>query len=144
MSKQEYVVGFLFDKYYKTEHVLLILKQKPLWQSGKYNGIGGKVEEGETPLEAMHREFKEEVGLEGLDWQPLCTITGSNEVVHFFDAYDDQRIWEKRKMEAETTMIFPVDYLFGVPLMQNLKFLIPLAMNRSGIQKPIFIGSTNG
>jgi 8-oxo-dGTP pyrophosphatase MutT (NUDIX family) len=29
--------------------VLLIEKQKPAWQRGKLNGVGGKIEPGENP-----------------------------------------------------------------------------------------------
>lgn len=53
-----YVVGFLFEA--DLQRVLLRLKARPAWQRGKLNGIGGKVEEGETPLYAMRREGREE------------------------------------------------------------------------------------
>ena len=48
-----YVLGFAFNKNFR--EVLLILKNKPQWQKGLYNGIGGKIEEGELPIEAMVR-----------------------------------------------------------------------------------------
>ena len=38
----EYVVGFAFDK--KRENVALIQKNRPPWQKGKLNGIGGHIE----------------------------------------------------------------------------------------------------
>lgn len=53
-----YVLGFMFD--HEEKHVLLIWKNRPKWQAGKLNGIGGKIEAGETPLQAMEREFTEE------------------------------------------------------------------------------------
>lgn len=53
-------VGILF---FKGEKVLLIRKkQKPY--SDKYSIIAGHLEDGETPLEAMKREVKEEIGIE--------------------------------------------------------------------------------
>jgi 8-oxo-dGTP pyrophosphatase MutT (NUDIX family) len=56
--KHRYVVGFLFSQ--DESKVLLVWKNRPAWQNGKLNGIGGKIEAGETPLQAMEREFKEE------------------------------------------------------------------------------------
>ena len=46
----EYVVGLLFSPDRNT--VVLINKTKPDWQAGKLNGVGGKIEEGESPLNA--------------------------------------------------------------------------------------------
>jgi 8-oxo-dGTP diphosphatase len=69
-----YVCGFAFDA---RDHVTLIRKQRPTWQKGKLNGVGGKVETvdttpiGGTPRtiaressrHAMSREFLEETGV---------------------------------------------------------------------------------
>ena len=54
------VVGFLFNEF--LNRILLISKKRPEWMVGKLNGIGGHIESGETPLEAMHREFRQETG----------------------------------------------------------------------------------
>lgn len=56
-----YVLGFTFSPTFS--HVLLLWKNRPAWQAGKLNGIGGKIEEGETAEEAMAREFTEETGI---------------------------------------------------------------------------------
>jgi len=42
--------------------VLLAMKKRDFGQ-GKWNGVGGKVEAGESPIQAAIREVKEEVGL---------------------------------------------------------------------------------
>lgn len=61
MSKiTDYVLGFAFDQY---GAVALINKKRPDWQAGKWNGIGGHREPGETGHEAMSREFHEETGM---------------------------------------------------------------------------------
>jgi 8-oxo-dGTP diphosphatase len=57
---QKYVLGFAFDK---SDNVILVRKQKPKWQKGLLNGVGGKIEIGETSSDAMFREFREETGL---------------------------------------------------------------------------------
>ena len=62
----KYVVGLIFNV--ERTEVLLINKNRPDWQKGKLNGVGGKVEEGELPYEAMVRECKEECGLLLYNW----------------------------------------------------------------------------
>jgi len=53
-----YVVGFLFSE--DLTEVLLVEKQRPKFQVGKLNGIGGGVDEGEDIYDAQVRELKEE------------------------------------------------------------------------------------
>jgi len=55
----KYVLGFLFYQYYPV--VYLIEKKRPEWQKEMFNGFGGKIEEGESPLEAIKREASEEL-----------------------------------------------------------------------------------
>ena len=62
MNMTKYVVGFVFNKA-KTE-VCLIEKKRPEWQRNKFNGVGGHIEHGELPHEAMQREFFEETGIQ--------------------------------------------------------------------------------
>src|ERR1700732_2872515 len=59
------VCGFLFNG----SSVLLVEKQKPDWQRGLLNGVGGKVEDGELPDAAMRRELFEAAELRAPDWQ---------------------------------------------------------------------------
>ena len=72
---ERYCLGFMFDPAY--ERVLLMVKKRPAWQEGLLNGIGGKIESGESCLEAMNREFFEETGLD------LPGNFGPNSVHHF-------------------------------------------------------------
>jgi 8-oxo-dGTP diphosphatase len=51
------------------DDVLLVRKDKPAWQQGKLNLPGGKIEEGESPIQAAVRELKEESG-----YAPLVPI----------------------------------------------------------------------
>ena len=44
----------------KDNRILLAMKKRGFGE-GKYNGVGGKIENGETPEEAMIRETKEEI-----------------------------------------------------------------------------------
>lgn len=56
---KQYVLGFALYQ----NHILLILKARPEFQRGFLNGIGGSIEDGETPEKAMSREFKEETNI---------------------------------------------------------------------------------
>ena len=58
------------------------------------NGIGGKIDEGETSGKAMTREFQEETGVIITDWKFFCSITNTEInspsgpwVVYFFKAF---------------------------------------------------------
>jgi len=48
----------------KGREVLLLLKSEGRFGGGKWNGLGGKLIEGETPLGCVKREVMEESGLE--------------------------------------------------------------------------------
>lgn len=65
------VLGFAFDR--ANDQVLLIRKNRPDWQAGKLNGIGGHMEGGDggSTRAAMRREFAEETGVDTLldDWR---------------------------------------------------------------------------
>lgn len=57
---KKYVVGLIFDK--EMEHVLMLKRLKAPY-TNLYNGVGGKIEEQETPKDAMIREIEEETEL---------------------------------------------------------------------------------
>lgn len=59
-KNKNYVVILLFTKDY--EKVLLVKRNKPPYEN-LWNGIGGKIELDETPLEAAIRECSEETGI---------------------------------------------------------------------------------
>jgi 8-oxo-dGTP diphosphatase len=89
--------GVTFDRYMliprtaifvRREERYLLLKGAPgkrLW-AGKYNGLGGHVEQGESILEAARRELREETGLEVDLWccGTLVVDTGKNPGVCLF------------------------------------------------------------
>lgn len=84
-----YVCGFLFHE----DYVLLVKKNRPDWQAGLLNGIGGKVEPEELSMGAMHREFQEET-LGRVDpqvWEEFCVEQGRDYRVRFFRATSRER-----------------------------------------------------
>lgn len=119
-----YVVGFLFDY---GKRVLLINKTKPEWQKGKLNGIGGKIEPGETPLEAMIREFEEEAGLYIGTWSNFATFIGKDYDIYFYRA----NLWivkdKPKSMTEEKIEWIEYDSL-PAHIVPNLSWIIPMAI----------------
>lgn len=129
MSKTEagasYVVGFMFDPARRS--VLLFRKNRPLWQAGKLNGIGGRIEEGETPEEAMCRECVEEVGLHCDTWQRFCVLSDERGWrIHFLYA-----IGPILNASAMTDEIPETADTLALPdnVIPNLRWLIPMALS---------------
>lgn len=118
----EYVAGFLFEN----EKVALVVKNRPAWQKGKMNGIGGHIEEGETPAEAMAREFVEETGYaDPITWYPFAVLSGEHFAVHFFYGYGD--LSNVKTVTDEWIVVVPVDRVNATNAIPNLTWLIPMA-----------------
>ena len=104
----DYVVGFLFSE--DRRRVALIRKTRPEWQAGLLNGIGGKVEQGEFPRQAMRREFLEEAGCDIEDWQKVAAVDCPMNRVHFFRAFGNLD-------KVKTCILSPTDervYVFKI------------------------------
>lgn len=54
---------------------LLLGMKKKGFGAGRWNGFGGKVEAGETIVEAAHRELREEAGIGVMLLEPAGTLT---------------------------------------------------------------------
>jgi len=130
-----YTVGFLFTK--DKREVMLVHKNRPGWQKGLYNGIGGHIDDGETPLECMIREFKEEADLDIKDWQEFCILTDNKEWrVHFFRSFDSDdkfNLYNSNTDEMIVPCLFRKDEYDGILLpdnvVPNLKWMIPMALS---------------
>lgn len=131
----EYVCGFMFDG----DRVLLIRKNRPDWQAGKLNGIGGKVEDGEDMNIAMVREFYEETGITTKPeaWKEVATLSkidrlGNDDgwIVYFVAMKGDIHI--ATTMTDEALVIYPhtlVSFHYS-ELIPDLKWIIPMALLR--------------
>lgn len=128
---KEYVCGFYFDHTF--QYVALIWKNKPDWQKGKLNGIGGKIESGELPIAAMRREFREETGILHNEWMDLVTLSTDEWRVHFFcsigkvnefEYVETKEEEEVAKIEVSRLLAWDFDHI------PNLDWLIPMAINK--------------
>lgn len=57
----------------KNDNILLAMKKRGFGE-GRYNGIGGKVEPGETTEQAIIRETQEEIGVKLLKFEKMANI----------------------------------------------------------------------
>lgn len=98
---QKYVVGFAFNR--DMTQVVLINKERPSWQKGLLNGVGGKVEPGESYIAAMVREFQEETGVHCSSWELFheeAFETGAH-VTFFYTRLSDEQFAAVRTMTDE-------------------------------------------
>lgn len=133
----EYVLGFAFCKDYSGfNRVMLIRKNKPVWQAGKLNGVGGKVELTDpTTCCAMSREFEEETGLksEPAAWKRFAIMEFPAARVHCFTTVF---IWKEFKKASSTTTEPLEDCQFDEKFLEkmlhrnalpNIAWLVPMA-----------------
>lgn len=134
-KRTAYALGFLFmpdlpspRNQFQGHEVVLIRKNRPDWQRGLLNGVGGHVEDGESALEAMTREFTEEAGSTTAQWHPVVDMIFDDCIVHVFAA----RLTESRSFPSKTDErieIWNVSDVLGYPnKIPNLNWLIPLAL----------------
>lgn len=122
----EAVVGFMFDP--TRQYVGIIHKLRPKFHAGLLNGIGGKLEPGETPLQSMIREFREETGVQHDEWGHYTTILDSHRwKVHYFRTFSDN-LFKISTQTDEEVRVMDLNLLYRYPVTPNLRWLVPLAL----------------
>jgi 8-oxo-dGTP diphosphatase len=125
---KRYVLGFAFDPY--LHNVTLIRKTRPEWQKDRMNGVGGHIEEGELSCEAMRREFGEETGTqEDIHWVQYAVLHGVDWEVDIYRAILDTLPHVAFTTEEGVIWQVPVTDLKNWPVLPNLLYLIPMAIN---------------
>lgn len=140
---KQYVLGFMFS--HDLKQVALIRKNRPAWQFGHLNGIGGKMEDSDdTPNEAMYREFEEETGLhQQPSWHLFAEYSGHD--FHDFVIYIFCQKGDLSKLKTvtdEEIEIVDVDSIrrekSDYKVIDNLHWLLPLAQSRLLTGNPSF------
>lgn len=125
-----YVLGFLFDQ--ELNSVVLIQKNKPEWQAGKLNGVGGKIERNESPLDAMRREFLEETGIQKDSWKYFGALRGTGWNVKLFTA-NDTIAYTAASLTKEKVILYHVDDIvmgrISHKCISNVPWLVRAAMD---------------
>jgi 8-oxo-dGTP pyrophosphatase MutT (NUDIX family) len=136
---QEYVAGFMFCRH---DLVPLVLKLKPMFLAGLFNGIGGKIEPGEeTPLFAMRREWREETGNDHREWIHVVSTQGEDGEgwrTHFFMArVDELPVFPNRNDAGESICILDARNIGRrSDIVPDLRWIIPLALDGTRIVMP--------
>lgn len=124
-----YVVGFLFSE--EQDRVVLVLKNRPKWQAGLYNGVGGKVEPGELFDEAMIREFKEETGVEFQEWDCFGKMKGPGFELALYRAFNTKALEQVSTQTDEEIHVVPVDLnVLRTNSISNVAWLVASALDQ--------------
>lgn len=146
--KGRFVVGFLFSPC--LTQVVLIQKNRPEWQAGKWNGVGGKVEDLDQPkpheqplnmlqwddlqnLRAQQREWTEETSAQSPEWRLFCRLRGNAKEggqirLSFFCATGSFN--DVRTATDETVQVHLVNSVMSgeVDIVPNLRWVLGMAL----------------
>ena len=136
-SIQEYSIGFVFNA--RMSQILLIKKgHGPKCVIGRWNGIGGHIELGETPLQCQVREFEEETGvhLPEANWAKFTELRGADFTVHCFWAVSNFAVYNARtktdeRVEIINTRAYGLQNITNIPLAPNLTWWIPFLKDKT-------------
>lgn len=128
-SVTRYVAGFYFDDM-NPNYVALVRKNRPAWMAGKLNAIGGHVEIGETTIDAMVREFREETGIQtdAEDWAVVCVLLHDDAHIAFYAASGDAS--KVKTTTDEEICVKGVRYVTDRNAIANLAWLLPMAQQK--------------
>ena len=108
-------------------------KKKNDYNQNKWIGVGGHIEEGETPNQAAIREIKEETGLD------VHSLECAGEVLFVYDGYQElMYIYEVVDFsgsliecdEGELSWI-PIKDIYDYPMWEGDKAFLPLLINHA-------------
>lgn len=124
-----YVAAFALDE---NNNILFIRKNRPDWQRGYLNGVGGKINFAETAREAMSREFLEETGIaiDKHSWIYVCELINNNGngKVSFFTIKVPTIDYKNQTDEQLELINYEVMAQFN--LLPNIKVLVELSLLR--------------
>lgn len=133
---KNYVVGFITDG----KRVLLIRKNRPDYQKGLYNGVGGLVLENETPVETMIRKTNEETGLQINDWIKIDTFPypETETTLHLFQATVSKKFIKNYKTTTdEIVRLFKIKNL-PVNTVKDVPYICTKRLTNQKEQKSLF------
>lgn len=134
-----YCLGFIFNR--DLSQVLLMEKKKPPNQKGKLNGVGGKIENTESVIEAMTRETEEETGLyiDPVNWKLTGLIRIHTDVIYIYYCVYKEDWYAFNPIEKECSegqlMYVHTQYLQTIKnLMENVLWIFEFIKDRETTQ----------
>jgi len=130
---KHYCLGFIFTP--SGDHLWMVRKNRPEWQAGLLNGIGGKleVELGEDGIQAQVRETFEETGWQSHyhDWRSFHTMKFEDATVYCYTTKTDAVLMS---MTDEEIVLVDVDEAsrWNRRMVDNMFYLIPMAWAACG------------
>ncbi len=133
-----YVLGLVFNE--DNSVVLLQKKANPDWQKNRYNGIGGKLERGETTTQCMNRECKEELGA-GTIWVPKFVMAVAQDTMIAVFKSNATKLWMDNALAfaAHTEEECMLTAINNLPenMLTNLRWMIPLLADEKFSAAPL-------
>ncbi len=134
----------------KKDSVLLAMKKRGFGM-GRWNGVGGKVEQGETLDEAAIRETKEEIGVTPLVITPVATLKfyyppqrakGKNIQVKVYTC----TAWQGEPAETEEMrpQWFGIDKIPYEEMWSDDKYWLPLVLGGKKLEAEFYFDSSDG
>lgn len=136
------VCGFIFGNDMRTVLLTRMSDIHPVKViRGRWNGVGGKIEEGETAAQAMEREAFEETGLVIAQdqWTNIITLRAEDWEVDFYFHVLLDKIFEghiAKGSNGVSSRAFRTQAIATSDVVFNLNWLIPLCMDEN-IIKPL-------
>lgn len=130
------VCGFMFSP--GQTQVVLIRKNRPAWQAGRLNGVGGKVEPGETPLAAMVREFWEETGIRFEAWNSVLTMDDCHgDTIVFFRATSGHYASAYSKTDERIEIHNVDDLIRRSDVIRSIRWMVPMLLDTNTNQATV-------
>ena len=115
-------------------------RTRAAWQAGRINALGGKLQEGESALDAARREVREEAGVDVAEWVEVLEWEDLEYRMHVVRAVS-ARAWGVRTVEDQEVFLADVARLPD-EVIGNLRWLVPLALD-DDVALPIRVRSAN-
>lgn len=132
---KHYVLGFIFNE--TKDRVLLVKKKRPIWQAGRWNGIGGKIEDDdESPIFAMNREGHEETNYRCFDFVHCITFVCPGGTVYVYKGNSGVNGIPFKQVEDERLKVWSLNEL-PANIDSDLRWIIPVCL--STIQFPLLV-----
>ena len=124
----------------KKDNKILLAMKKRGFGEGKYNGIGGKIENGETPEEAMIRETKEEINVTPTKYEKIGFLEfdeyykGKKEKVAFHLYIVNEWIGNPTESEEMNPTWFDIKDIPYDKMFPDDKYWLPFILNGKKIR----------